>query len=66
MDYERSFNLKRKELEKDGYRDDRLKGRDDSWSDRNRDHEGSKENWKRRQPISNDKDSKNGDIVYDY
>ncbi|KAK4571532.1 hypothetical protein RGQ29_030101 [Quercus rubra] len=59
MDSERGFNLKRKELEKDGYRDDRLKGRDDSWSDRNRDHEVSKENWKRRQPINSDKDSKN-------
>lgn len=66
MDSERGFNLKRKELEKDGYRDDRLKGRDDSWSDRNRDHEVSKENWKRRQPINSDKDSKNGDIVYDH
>lgn len=66
IDYERSFNLKRKELEKDGYRDDRSKGRDDSWSDRNRDREGSKENWKRRQPISSDKESKSGDIVYDH
>lgn len=66
MDYERSFNIKRKELEKDGYRDDRSKGRDDSWSDRNRDREGSKENWKRRQPISSDKESKNGDNVFDH
>ncbi|KAI5347081.1 hypothetical protein L3X38_014960 [Prunus dulcis] len=66
MDCDRNFNLKRKELEKDGYRDDRPKGRDDSWSDRNRDREGSKENWKRRQPSSNEKDSKNGDIIYDH
>ncbi|KAG2707712.1 hypothetical protein I3760_05G160300 [Carya illinoinensis] len=66
MNYERSFNLKRKELEKDAYCDDRSKGRDDSWSDRNRDREGSKENWKRRQPSGSDKESKNGDIVYDH
>ncbi|PRQ48943.1 putative mRNA (2'-O-methyladenosine-N(6)-)-methyltransferase [Rosa chinensis] len=65
-DYDRSFNLKRKELEKDGYRDDRPKGRDDNYSDRNRDREVPKENWKRRQPPSNDKDSKNGDISYDH
>lgn len=65
LDYERSSDLKRKELEKDSRKDDRSKGRDDSWSDRNRDREGSKENWKRRQPSCNDKDSKNGDILYD-
>ncbi|XP_050154914.1 N6-adenosine-methyltransferase non-catalytic subunit MTB-like [Malus sylvestris] len=64
-DYDRNFNLKRKELEKDGYRNDRPKGRDDDWTDRSRDREGSKENWKRRQPSSSEKDSKNGDINYD-
>ncbi|KAL6219995.1 hypothetical protein ACLB2K_007753 [Fragaria x ananassa] len=63
-DYDRSFNLKRKELEKDGYRDDRSKGRDDNYSERSRDREVPKE--KRRQPPSNDKDSKNGDISYDH
>ncbi|KAK9292672.1 hypothetical protein L1049_020650 [Liquidambar formosana] len=62
----RGINPKRKELEKDGYRDDRSKGRDDSWSDRNRDREGFKENWKRGQPSNNDKDTKDGDIVYDH
>ncbi|GAB4826332.1 hypothetical protein Ancab_009198 [Ancistrocladus abbreviatus] len=62
MQYERSSSLKRKELEKDGFRDDRVKIRDDSWNDRNRDREGSRENWKRRQPNSTDKD---GDLVYD-
>lgn len=65
-DYERSVGLKRKELEKDGYRDDRSKGREDSWGDRNRDREGSKESWKRRQPSSNDKETKEGDVVYDH
>lgn len=71
MDYERSTNPKHKELEKDSYRDDRSKGRDDSWndrnreSDRNRDQEGPKENWKRRQPSSSDKEIKVGDI-YDH
>ncbi|KAH7538079.1 hypothetical protein FEM48_Zijuj03G0161000 [Ziziphus jujuba var. spinosa] len=64
VDYERSF--KRKELEKDGYKDDRTKGRDDSWAERSRDREGSKESWKRRQNSSDDKESKNGDIVYDH
>ncbi|PON33699.1 MT-A70-like [Parasponia andersonii] len=64
MDYERSF--KRKELEKDGYKDDRSKGRDESWSERSRDREGSKENWKRRQSSSNDKDSKHGDVGYEH
>ncbi|KAL5567957.1 hypothetical protein UlMin_024532 [Ulmus minor] len=63
MDYERSF--KRKELEKEGYKDDRSKGRDDSWSERSRDREGSKESWKRRQSSSTDKESKNSD-VYDH
>lgn len=64
VDYERSF--KRKELEKDGYKDDRTKGRDDNWTERTRDREGSKESWKRRQNISDDKESKNGEIVYDH
>lgn len=65
IEYERSIDNRRKDLEKDGYRDDRSKGRDDSWSDRNRDRESSKENWKRRQPAGNDRESKDGDIVYD-
>lgn len=64
VDYDRSF--KRKEFEKDGYKDDRSKGRDDGWSERTRDREGSKENWKRRQNSSDDKESKNGDIGYDH
>lgn len=64
-DYERSIDLKRKEHEKDSHRDDRTKARDDGWIDRNRDREGSKDNWKRKQPNNNDKDSKDGDIFYD-
>ncbi|CBI22683.3 unnamed protein product, partial [Vitis vinifera] len=40
--------------------------RSDSWGDRNRDREGSKESWKRRQPSSNDKETKEGDVVYDH
>ncbi|CAL5363467.1 unnamed protein product [Camellia sinensis] len=65
MDSERGITFKRKELEKDGYRDDRSKGRDYSLSDRKRDQEDSKDNWKRRQP-SNDKESKDGDMAYDH
>lgn len=64
LEYERSIDPKRKELEKDGHREDRSKARDDGWSDRNRDREGSKENWKRR-PTSNEKESKDGDVYYD-
>ncbi|KAG7014845.1 Methyltransferase-like protein 1, partial [Cucurbita argyrosperma subsp. argyrosperma] len=66
VDYERGSNHKRKELEKDGYRDDRSKGRDDSWSDRNRDREGNVDNWKRRQHGNQDNDTKSGDYMYDH
>ncbi|KAI5570036.1 hypothetical protein BDE02_12G119200 [Populus trichocarpa] len=65
IEYERDVDTKRKDQEKDGYRDDRSKGRDDSWNDRNRDRESSKENWKRRQPSGNDREPKDGDIGYD-
>ncbi|KAI4351691.1 hypothetical protein L6164_006026 [Bauhinia variegata] len=65
MDYERSSSFKRKELEKDGNRDDRTKGKDDTWNDRNKERESSKESWKRRQPNNIDKDSKNGDVIFD-
>ncbi|XP_052199079.1 N6-adenosine-methyltransferase non-catalytic subunit MTB isoform X2 [Diospyros lotus] len=65
MNYERGAS-KRKELEKDGFRDDKLKGRDDSWSDWKRDQEGYKDNWKRRQPSGNEKDTKDGDMDYDH
>ncbi|XP_015941460.1 N6-adenosine-methyltransferase non-catalytic subunit MTB [Arachis duranensis] len=50
MDCERSGSFKRKELESDGYKDDRSKGKDDSWGDRKKDRESSKESWKRRPP----------------
>ncbi|XVF63470.1 hypothetical protein PTKIN_Ptkin09bG0089100 [Pterospermum kingtungense] len=60
-DFERSLDRKIKEPE----RDDRSKSRDDNWSDKMRDREGSKENWKRRQLSNNDKESKDGDIAYD-
>ncbi|GMH18388.1 hypothetical protein Nepgr_020229 [Nepenthes gracilis] len=62
ISHERSSTLKRKELENEGYREEGLKSRDDSWGDRSRDREGSRENRKRRQPSSSDKD---GDVVYD-
>ncbi|CAK9135938.1 unnamed protein product [Ilex paraguariensis] len=66
MDYERSTTFKRKETEQESYRDDRSRGRDDGWSDRNRDRDGSRDNWKRRQPGSYDRETKDGDAVYDY
>ncbi|KAK7279922.1 hypothetical protein RJT34_24983 [Clitoria ternatea] len=65
VDYERSGSFKKKELESDGYKDDRSKGKDDAWSDRRKDRESSKESWKRRQPGNVDKDSKNEEGVYD-
>ncbi|KAJ7974160.1 methyltransferase-like protein 1 [Quillaja saponaria] len=65
VDFERSSSLKRKELDKDGYRDDRSKGKDDTWTERNKDRE-SKEIWKKRQPSNTDKESKNVDVVYDH
>ncbi|GMH08968.1 hypothetical protein Nepgr_010808 [Nepenthes gracilis] len=57
-----SSSVKCKELEKDGCRYGRVTSRVDSWSDRNRDIEATRENWKRRQPNSNGKD---GDLSYD-
>ncbi|XP_057422841.1 N6-adenosine-methyltransferase non-catalytic subunit MTB [Lotus japonicus] len=66
MDYERSGSFKRKELENDGYKDDRSKGKDDTWNDRRKDRESSKESWKRRQPSNADKDSKNEDSGFDH
>ncbi|KAJ8750871.1 hypothetical protein K2173_016052 [Erythroxylum novogranatense] len=61
-EYERSIDMRRKDVEKDGSRGDRSKGRDD-WSDRIRDRETSK--GLRRQSSTNDRESKDGDIVYD-
>lgn len=66
MDYERSGSFKRKEVEGDGYKDDRSKGKDETWSDRRKDRESSKESWKRRQPSNTDRDSKNEDGVFDH
>ncbi|XP_071734135.1 N6-adenosine-methyltransferase non-catalytic subunit MTB-like [Rutidosis leptorrhynchoides] len=52
LDSDKSGSYKRKD-EKDGYREGRLKGRDD--------------NWKRRQPgYSDNKEVKDGDAPYDY
>ncbi|GAB2285432.1 hypothetical protein Dimus_019883 [Dionaea muscipula] len=64
MDYDRSSVIKRKEPEKDACKDERVKSRADGWGDRNRDREGLRDNWKRRQPFSNDKED--GDVVYDH
>ncbi|RZB44199.1 N6-adenosine-methyltransferase non-catalytic subunit MTB-like [Glycine soja] len=65
VDYERSSSFKRKEHEGDGYKDDRSKGKDDTWNDRRKDRESSKESWKRRQPSNTDKDSKNEESAFD-
>ncbi|CAI0403078.1 unnamed protein product [Linum tenue] len=62
---ERNVDARRRDNEKDNHRDDRTKARDDNRNDRNRDRESSKDNWKRRQPINNDRDSKDGDVMYD-
>ncbi|GAB2227677.1 hypothetical protein Droror1_Dr00009504 [Drosera rotundifolia] len=62
MDYEKTSTLKRREVEKDGFRDGRVKSRDGSLTDRDRDREGSRENWKRRQPFNNNKDA---DVAHD-
>ncbi|XP_059626232.1 N6-adenosine-methyltransferase non-catalytic subunit MTB-like [Cornus florida] len=64
VDKERNITFQQKELEKDGYRDDRFKGRDDSFVDRNRNREGSKDMLRRGQPSSSDKDTRDGNIAY--
>ncbi|KAF5177882.1 N6-adenosine-methyltransferase non-catalytic subunit mtb [Thalictrum thalictroides] len=65
-DDERSSSLKGKEWEKESsFRDDRSKGRDIGWSDKIKDREGSKENWRRRHQNSSDKDSTYMDIDFD-
>ncbi|KAH7841503.1 hypothetical protein Vadar_030761 [Vaccinium darrowii] len=65
MGYERGFAFKRRELEEDGWRDDKSKGRDDSSSERKRDQEDScKDNWKRRLPSSNYAETKDVDIAH--
>nr|XP_043632181.1 N6-adenosine-methyltransferase non-catalytic subunit MTB [Erigeron canadensis] len=51
-DLDKSSSYRRKDPEKDGYREERSKGRDDSW--------------KRRQPAFSDKEMKDGDAPYDY
>ncbi|KAL8506107.1 hypothetical protein ACS0TY_017098 [Phlomoides rotata] len=58
MDHER---FRRKELGKDGSYDDRSKGRDDNWGDRNWDRENAKDTWKRKQ----DKETRDGEPTYD-
>ncbi|XP_074279842.1 N6-adenosine-methyltransferase non-catalytic subunit MTB-like [Silene latifolia] len=62
-EYDRSSSLKRKDVEKDSSRDDRGKGRENNWSDRNWEREGSRESWKRRQQAGNDRDI---DFVHDH
>lgn len=66
MDYERSNSFRRKEQDRDGYRDDRSKARDESWIDRSRDREGSRDSWRRRQPNNADKEIKDMDTGYDH
>ncbi|XP_010255312.1 PREDICTED: methyltransferase-like protein 1 [Nelumbo nucifera] len=65
-DSERRINLKGKEREKEGYRDERSKARDSSWSDRNRDWEGSRDIWKKRHHGITDKETKDGDGDFDH
>ncbi|KAE9589072.1 putative mRNA (2'-O-methyladenosine-N(6)-)-methyltransferase [Lupinus albus] len=64
--YERSSSFKRNDLENDVYKDHTFKGRDDTWNDRNKDHESSKEISKRRRPNSIDRDSKGDHSVMDH
>ncbi|KAL3523481.1 hypothetical protein ACH5RR_016315 [Cinchona calisaya] len=66
MDFERNTSLRRKEQERDSYRDDRSKGRDENWSDRSRDREGSRDAWKRRQPNNSEKEIRDIDTSYDH
>ncbi|KAF6157711.1 hypothetical protein GIB67_037284 [Kingdonia uniflora] len=69
-DNERNFGLKGKKREKEGYsRDDRSRGRENNWSERNKDREdsNSKDNWKKRHyNNSNDKDTKDGSADFDH
>ncbi|CAN1123106.1 N6-adenosine-methyltransferase non-catalytic subunit MTB [Linum perenne] len=66
VDYERNADTRRRDSEKDSHnKDDKTKPRDDNWSDRTRDRETSKDNWKRRQPISNERELKDGDVMYE-
>ncbi|PHT49190.1 N6-adenosine-methyltransferase subunit METTL14 [Capsicum baccatum] len=66
MEYEKRDTFRRKELVKDGVRDDKSKGRDDGRSDRNRGRDGSKDGWKRRQGNFFDKDMKEGEAPYEH
>ncbi|CAI9098759.1 OLC1v1035458C1 [Oldenlandia corymbosa var. corymbosa] len=66
IDYERSNSFRRKEQDRDSYRDDRSKAREESWNDRSRDREGSREGWKRRQPNNVDKEVKDINTGYDH
>ncbi|XP_075081344.1 N6-adenosine-methyltransferase non-catalytic subunit MTB isoform X1 [Nicotiana tabacum] len=66
MEYEKRDTFRRKEQEKNGYRDDRSKGRDDGWSERNRERDGSRDGWKRRQGNFADKEMKEGDTPYEH
>lgn len=67
MDHEKSGSLKRKEIENDGGKDDRSKGgKDETWSNRRKDRESSKDNWKRRPQSNSDRDSKNEDGAFDH
>ncbi|CAI9094936.1 OLC1v1030771C1 [Oldenlandia corymbosa var. corymbosa] len=66
IDYERSNSFRRKEQDRDSYRDDRSKAREESWNDRSRDREGSREGWKRRQPNNVDKEVKDINAGYDH
>ncbi|XP_075083957.1 N6-adenosine-methyltransferase non-catalytic subunit MTB-like [Nicotiana tabacum] len=66
MEYEKRDTFRRKEQEKNGVRDDKSKGRDDGWSDRNRVRDGSKDGWKRRQGNFVDKEIKEDDTPYEH
>ncbi|KAL5723435.1 mRNA (2'-O-methyladenosine-N(6)-)-methyltransferase [Ranunculus cassubicifolius] len=64
-DNERSVSLKGKERERESYRDDN-RSLHNSWSDRNKDREGSKETWKRRHESNSEKDPSYVNVDYDH
>ncbi|KAL6011796.1 hypothetical protein ACLOJK_002262 [Asimina triloba] len=65
-DNERSISHKGKDREKEGYKDDRSKGRDRSWNERCRDWEDSRDKWRKGHQSRLEKDMKNGDGDFDY
>ncbi|MCL7049576.1 hypothetical protein MKW94_017781 [Papaver nudicaule] len=62
-DNDKIIGHKNMDREKESYRDDRSKGRDtSSWSDRNRDWEGPKAGWKKKNDSVNNKELTDGNF----